>query len=177
LKRLSFRTHPGGAAVVSGPSRIAAEAGPPHAPGFAVFGGRDRLAAPHYLARRGKPAFPEDLAGHDGLLTGPAARTWNLKDSQGREVEVAPIARLIADESAVLLRAASDGLGIVCLPEAMSVASIAGGTLERVLPDWTAGSVTTTILTTHRRSQLPAVRAVIDVLAAGGLAEASRDGP
>jgi hypothetical protein len=34
-----------------------------------------------------------------------------------------------------------------------------------VLPDWTAGSVTSTILTPHRRTQLPAVRAVIDFLA------------
>jgi DNA-binding transcriptional LysR family regulator len=34
-----------------------------------------------------------------------------------------------------------------------------------VLPDWTAGAVTTTILMPHRRGQLPAVRAVVDFLA------------
>jgi DNA-binding transcriptional LysR family regulator len=39
------------------------------------------------------------------------------------------------------------------------------GDLIQVLPDWTAGSVTSTILTPHRRTQLPAVRAVIDFLA------------
>jgi hypothetical protein len=34
----------------------------------------------------------------------------------------------------------------------------------RVLPAWTAGSVMTTILTPHKRGQLPAVRTVIDFL-------------
>ena len=40
-----------------------------------------------------------------------------------------------------------------------------GNTLVRLLPDWTAGSVTTTILMPHRRGQLPSVRAVVEFLA------------
>jgi DNA-binding transcriptional LysR family regulator len=123
------------------------------------------VASPDYLARRGTPGRPEDLAGHDGLLTGPASRTWHLKDNDGHEVKVTPTARLVADESSVLSRAAVAGLGIACLPEAMSAASLKRGELIRVLPDWAAGSVTSTILTPHRRSQLAAVRAVIDFLA------------
>jgi len=123
------------------------------------------VAAPDYLARRGTPERPEDLAGHDGLLTGPASRTWHLKGNDGREVQVAPMARLIADESSVLMKTAAAGLGIACLPEAMSAEATENGELIRVLPDWTAGSVTSTILTPHRRGQLPAVRVVIDFLA------------
>jgi DNA-binding transcriptional LysR family regulator len=125
------------------------------------------VAAPDYLARQGMPGSPEDLAGHDGLLTGPAARTWHLKDNDGRQAQVAPAARLVADESSVLLKAAIAGLGITCLPEVMSAAAVRSGELTPVLPDWTAGSVTSTILTPHRRSQLPAVRAVIDFLVSG----------
>jgi DNA-binding transcriptional LysR family regulator len=123
------------------------------------------VASPDYLARRGTPERPEDLVGHDGLLTGPASRTWRLKDNDGHEVQVTPKARLAADESLVLLRAAAAGLGIASLPEAMSAASMESGELIQVLPDWAAGSVTSTILTPHRRSQLPAIRAVIDFLA------------
>lgn len=123
------------------------------------------VASPQYLARQGVPARPEDLVGHDGLLSGPSSRTWRLKNSDGREVQVAPAARLVADESSVLLRAASAGLGIGCLPETMTAALVGSGELATVLPDWTAGIVTSTILTPHRRSQLPAVRAVIDFLA------------
>jgi DNA-binding transcriptional LysR family regulator len=123
------------------------------------------VASPDYLERRGTPDRPEDLIGHDGLLTGPASRTWHLKDCDGHEVQVTPKARLVADESLVLLRAAAAGLGIASLPEAISAASMKSGDLIQVLPDWTAGSVTSTILTPHRRTQLPAVRAVIDFLA------------
>ncbi len=60
--------------------------------------------------------------------------------------------------------AAESGLGIVCLPELISANAVAQGRLVRLLTDWTAGRVTTTILTPHRRGQLPAVRAVIDFL-------------
>jgi DNA-binding transcriptional LysR family regulator len=125
------------------------------------------VAAPDYLARQGMPGSPEDLAGHDGLLTGPAARTWHLTDNDGREVQVTPAARLVADESSVLLQAAAAGLGIACLPVAMSVRAREKGELILVLPDWTAGSVTSTIVTPHRRGQLPAIRAVIDFLSGG----------
>jgi DNA-binding transcriptional LysR family regulator len=122
------------------------------------------VAAPDYLTRRGVPGRPGDLDDHDGLLSGAAARTWRLKSNDGREVQVTPAARLVADESSVLLQAATAGLGIACLPEAMSAAAVGSGELIPVLPDWTAGSVTSTILTPHRRGQLPAVRAVIDFL-------------
>jgi DNA-binding transcriptional LysR family regulator len=125
------------------------------------------VAAPDYVARRGTPDRPEDLAEHDGLLTGPAAMTWHLKDNDGRQAQVTPVARLLADESSVLLKAAAAGVGIACLPEAMAARATESGELIRVLPNWTAGSVTSTILTPHRRGQLSAVRAVIDFLASG----------
>lgn len=123
------------------------------------------VASPDYLVRRGTPGRPEDLVGHDALLTNATSRTWKLADNDGREVQVAPKAGLVADESVVLLRAAAAGLGIACLPETMTASLVGSGELSTVLPDWTAGIVTSTILTPHRRSQLPAVRAVIDFLA------------
>ncbi|WP_457090104.1 LysR family transcriptional regulator [Microvirga sp. P5_D2] len=123
------------------------------------------VASPDYLARRGVPRRPEDIVGHDALLTAPTSRTWLLKSNDGLEVQVAPAARLVADESSVLLRAAASGLGIACLPETMTAALVESGDLATVLPDWAAGIVTSTILTPHRRGQLPAVRAVIDFLA------------
>lgn len=125
------------------------------------------VAAPAYLERRGAPRWPQDLAIHDGLLTGPAATTWRL--SQGDDddaIEVTPRPRMVADESVVLLQAATADLGITCLPEAMCRDAVARGSIVRVLPEWSAGSVTTTLLMPHRRGQLPAVRAVVDFLCA-----------
>ena len=80
--------------------------------------------------------------------------------------EVAPGPRLVADESAVLLAAARDGLGLACLPETLCRNALDAGDLERVLPGWGAGAVTTSLLMPARRSQLPAVRAVADHLVA-----------
>ncbi|MCX8569439.1 LysR substrate-binding domain-containing protein [Aminobacter sp. MET-1] len=122
------------------------------------------LAAPSYVAAHGAPETPEALAGHDGLMSSMTSRSWRLRDGKGRIVEVAPRQRFHADESVPLLMAAESGLGIVCLPELISANAVAQGRLVRLLPDWTAGRVTTTILTPHRRGQLPAVRAVIDFL-------------
>ncbi|ATB45111.1 LysR family transcriptional regulator [Corallococcus macrosporus] len=124
------------------------------------------VASPGYLDRRGKPRRPEDLREHDGLLTSALATQWKLRGRTGDTVTVAPRGLLIADESMVLLKAALAGLGVVCLPESFTRADTEAGRLVRVLPAWTAGLVTTTILTPHRRGQLPAVRAVIDFLTA-----------
>lgn len=122
------------------------------------------VAAPAYLARRGAPRRPLDLSDHDGLVTGPFSKVWRLQNDAGERAEVATRPRLIADESIVLLKSAVAGLGITCLPETMVRASLATGELAPVLPEWFAGTVTTTLLSPHRRRQLPAVRAVIDFL-------------
>lgn len=122
------------------------------------------VAAPSYVARRGQPPVPEALSEHDGLMTNMTMKRWRLGDASGRIVEVAPQPLLYADESVSLMKAAEAGLGIVCLPEMISAQAVNEGRLVRVLPAWTAGSVMTTILTPHKRGQLPAVRAVIDFL-------------
>lgn len=123
------------------------------------------VAALSYVAQRGEPATPEALSDQDGLMTTMTMKLWRLSDADGRTVEVAPRPQFYADESVSLMKAAEAGLGIVCLPETISAQAVKEGRLVRVLPAWTAGSVTTTILTPHKRGQLPAVRAVIDFLA------------
>jgi DNA-binding transcriptional LysR family regulator len=129
--------------------------------------GTDRLilvASPAYLDEHGMPAEPDSLRDHDGLIVAASARSWPLRQADGKIVEVAPRPRLFADESIVLLRSAIAGLGLACLPESIAASAIADRTLAVVLPAWAAGTIATTILTPHRRSQLPSVRAVIDFL-------------
>ncbi|MGD9885088.1 MAG: LysR substrate-binding domain-containing protein [Reyranella sp.] len=124
------------------------------------------VAAPSYLAARGAPRCPDDLASHDGLLANEIATTWRLRNESGDEAVVAPRLRMAADESTMLLGAALAGLGIAPVPEHICRDQLESGALARVLPAWRAGDVTTTILTPHRRGQLPAVRAVIGFLIA-----------
>ncbi|NOK09249.1 LysR family transcriptional regulator [Corallococcus exercitus] len=125
------------------------------------------VASPGYLSLRNRIRRPEDLSEHDGLLTRAPVTQWRLRGRAGETVTVMPRERMTADESLVLLKAATAGLGIVCLPETFTRVDVEAGRLVRVLPAWTAGTVTTTILTPHRRGQLPAVRAVIDFLMEG----------
>ncbi|MEM5276610.1 LysR substrate-binding domain-containing protein [Cupriavidus taiwanensis] len=122
------------------------------------------VASPGYLAERGTPEAPAQLSGHDGLLTGAAAGTWRLWGPGGARAEASPAPRMTVNESTVLLGAAIAGLGIVPLPHALCRAALAAGRLARVLPQWTAGSVTTTLLLPARRGQLPGVRATVDFL-------------
>ncbi|MBR7958594.1 LysR family transcriptional regulator [Burkholderia cenocepacia] len=120
------------------------------------------VAAPAYLARAGTPDTPADLAQHDGLHPGP--QPWRLQRG-GDAVDVTPRLRLQADESTLLLQAATAGLGLACLPDWIAGAALASGALVRVLPGWCAGTVTTTLLMPHRRGQLPGVRAAVEFLA------------
>lgn len=121
------------------------------------------VAAPGYLEQHGPPTRPEQLADHQGLLTA-ADSVWLLRHTSGAEASVAPKQRLVANESTVLIAAALDGLGITPLPEWMCRPAVDSGRLVRVLPEYTAGRVTTTLLMPHRRGQLPGVRAVVEFL-------------
>jgi len=124
------------------------------------------VASPGYLDAAGTPADPADLARHDGLMAASSETVWRLEDGDGAVREAAPSPRFLADEAAVLLAAATAGLGIARLPGRLCRPHLAAGSLLRVLPSWTAGGVTTTLLMPHRRGQLPAVRLVADFLAA-----------
>jgi DNA-binding transcriptional LysR family regulator len=123
------------------------------------------VAAPSYTADRGAPHVPSDLSEHQSVNAGAGSEAWRLADGYGNEVTVSPPARVSADEAGVLLHLAKTGLGIVRLPETVARSGVEQGDLVRVLPGWTAGTITTTVLTPQQRGQLPAVRALIDFLA------------
>ena len=124
------------------------------------------VAAPSLLKANGTPRQPAQLSKHPGLLTSADAAEWTLRRDDGSIERVTLPPRMVADESVALLHAASAGLGITCLPQSICGHHVARGELVRVLPRWTAGTVTTTALVPHRRSLLPSVRAVLDFLSA-----------
>jgi len=122
------------------------------------------VAAPRYLVAADPLETPEALARHDGLLTRPLATSWRLS-RDGETVTATPRPRMTANESTALLSAVAAGLGIACLPLSVCRAALQRGDIVRVLPDWTAGHVMTSVVMPHRRGQLPAVRAVVEFLA------------
>lgn len=95
-------------------------------------------AAPDYLARRGEPAAPADLAGHDFAVSRDlfeAARI-TLRDPRGRSEQVAIRAALRTSDYGSALRLAVAGGGVAPVPDMVAAGGVEAGWLRRVLPQW-----------------------------------------
>lgn len=94
------------------------------------------VASPAYLARKGRPARPEDLAGdHDCLIyTGSRSPDWVF--TRGEEaVSVRPRGRLRSDSGETLVAWAVAGLGIAQLPSFLLGDTVDTGALVPLLLD------------------------------------------
>ena len=100
------------------------------------------LASPAYLARRGVPTHPSELAAHDCLLyLGSHAGSWTFvhsaKKKSAEKVGVNISGSLKANNSEVLRDALQAGLGIGLLPDfSLPMLAKTKNQLVRVLPDW-----------------------------------------
>jgi len=97
----------------------------------------DRLvmcAAPSYLARRGEPRTPDDLARHNCLHYAlvPRAAEWRFHGDDGPYV-VGAAGSFTTNDGTVLAQAAVAGIGIVVLPSFMVARELADGRLVSVL--------------------------------------------
>ncbi len=95
-------------------------------------------ASPAYLRRRGSPARPEELAGHDCLvLVGSQGRAdvWRMQDRRGRELAVKVDGPLESSQGEVLRDAAVAGMGIAIHSTWHVADDLRAGRLTVVLPD------------------------------------------
>jgi DNA-binding transcriptional LysR family regulator len=94
-------------------------------------------AAPDYLARRGTPRTPDDLARHDCLeYTYFESRgEWRLLNPDGRVIVVPVSGRYLANNADVLRTTAIAGGGIVLLPTFIVGEDLRAGRLVRLLPN------------------------------------------
>lgn len=123
-------------------------------------------ASPAYLARRGMPRLPEDLAGHNclGFAYWTSRHEWHLHGPQGREtVEVK--GRLRVNNGQALRMAALGGLGIIMQPEVLLAEDLRVGRLQRVLPDYEAASRPMHVVYLPDRRLTPKLRSFIDFVA------------
>ena len=130
------------------------------------FSPRWLVAAPRYAAHRGTPRHPADLGDHVMLcMSADLEVIWTLVKTDGTRVQVTAQSSYGSDDVASLLIAARCGAGIAALPAGLCQPDLKRGDLLRILPGWIAGGAVISILTPHRRGQLPAVRAVSDFIA------------
>ncbi len=123
-------------------------------------------AAPTYLARRGVPASPHELAAHNCLcfmLDDAVHDRWRFRRGD-EDIEVAVRGDRVAGDSEVVRRWALDGLGL-CYRSLIDVrADLAGGRLRRVCPDWEGSNVPLYMVLANRRQVSPAVRVLREFL-------------
>jgi len=97
------------------------------------------VASPEYLAQRGTPAEPEDLAGHSLLrLATPvsAADTWHLENAGTERVIVIADSPFQINSPDALRTALRAGAGIGMLAIYNAVEDLRAGALIRVLPQF-----------------------------------------
>lgn len=105
------------------------------------------VASPEYLKRRGTPATPHDLAGHDCLRQtqrGMRPRLMHLVHGQNAEQSVDQEVNTVlwANHIDTLLRAASDGMGITRTSVELVASQLASGELVQVIRPWIVGEIT-----------------------------------
>lgn len=95
------------------------------------------VASQAYLARMGRPATPEDLAGHECLIFLRSSEREQWRFQVGRQtVTIYPQGRFRADNGDALLEAAIAGLGIAVLPTFIASRAIQAGTVVPLLGEF-----------------------------------------
>lgn len=112
---------------------------------------------------------PEDLAQLPRLTTNDidGETEWTLHGRDGRHRILRQEARLGCADMVAVREAACAGLGVALLPYHVCRQALDDGRLVRALPDWRSQQGLVHLVFTTRRGLLPAVRALIDQLAAG----------
>ena len=105
------------------------------------------------------PSWPQTMRSDD--------LEWHLEAEDGRKHVVRVQPRMGCEDMATVRDAAIDGLGIALLPDHVCREALEAGRLVRVLPAWRGVQGIVHLVFTTRRGLSPAVRALIDHLAAG----------
>jgi len=126
---------------------------------------RVAVAAPDYLAQRGTPMRPEDLADHACIVhrVTPSDSQWRLVGADG-PISVTVQGLLSTNNHEAVRGAALGGLGIGLLPEYQVVDDVAAGRLRRVLPGFSSEPLPAYLVYPSRRHLAPRTRVAIDFL-------------
>lgn len=121
-------------------------------------------AAPAYLARRGEPALPADLAGHDCLVFSQPGYEWRFR-KDGRTASLQVPARVRSNALDVVVAAAVAGAGVVYAPAWQVRDHVAAGRLKVVLREHEVPPLPINAVLSHTRLLSAKVRTLLDFLA------------
>lgn len=121
------------------------------------------VASPDYLARRGAPQTPDDLAAHDTVNQGDSV--WRFRGPDGRLYAIRPESRFKADNAHGVMAAAVAGLGIAALPTFLAGPEIEKGALIPILMEYRMPEAGLYVVRPPPREPAPAgVRALTEIL-------------
>lgn len=124
------------------------------------------VASPEYLAARGRPMVPQDLAGHEGIRMSNVAGsdTLTLWNGQNEHHTVPFSGRLMVDHGLAAREALIAGRGIAPAHQWLINDLLAAGRLEVVLPDYSLQLVPLSMLIIPDRLGIARVRLLSDFL-------------
>lgn len=127
-------------------------------------------ASPKYLAQRGMPVVPSDLARHDciGIRQGnDAYGVWRLSSGKGRKERTEAVkvrGALTTNDGEIAVRWALDGHGIVMRAEWDIARYLASGRLVQVLPQYRTPSADIHAVYAQRHQLSSRIRVFVDCL-------------
>jgi len=125
------------------------------------------VGAPSYFDSHSKPRTPRDLTAHRCVRyrmgAGGAVYRWEF-EKRGKPVTVSVSGPLVINDVEIILRAASDGVGLAFALEEHVAERIARGELVRVLEDWCPPFDGFFLYYPSRRQQPAALQALVDTL-------------
>jgi DNA-binding transcriptional LysR family regulator len=120
------------------------------------------VASPDYLAHRGRPERPHDLADHDCLVIHQHGQFWSFRGATA-PVQVGVNARFTANSVSVLLEGALAGNGIGLIWEPLCRSAVESGELVSVLADYPPVDSWIAAQIPRNRVHVSRVRALVDV--------------
>jgi DNA-binding transcriptional LysR family regulator len=125
-------------------------------------------AAPAYVARRGAPATPEDLAQHECLTYThvPVPNVWSFDDHAGAHHAAKIVARHRANNGRMLAALAVEGMGVIFEPDFIVAPDVRAGRLVRLLPGYRPARAPIAAVYPSRRHLSAKVRTFVDFLVA-----------
>ncbi|MGE4245234.1 MAG: LysR family transcriptional regulator [Parvibaculaceae bacterium] len=97
------------------------------------------VGSPAYFARHPRPRTPHDLTAHNcinlRLPTKGGLYSWEF-EKNGRPLNVRVKGQFTCNDVLTIIDAASNGLGLACLPQDTVKEALAEGRLVRLLGDW-----------------------------------------
>jgi DNA-binding transcriptional LysR family regulator len=123
------------------------------------------VASPAYLARRGTPRTPGDLARHEAILGTLRGNTEWVFAGARRGAPPRLAGRLRVDDVETRLGAARDGRGIAQLLSYQVADDLAAGKLVRLLQPWERPPLPVHLVTKGRAHRAPKIDAFLDFAA------------